>query len=450
VNEAEPGPPARDLKLGVWELAWPSTALFGLHALVGLVDFLFVGTLGAVPLAAVGVAMQIQFLAWALVTAVTTGVVAIVARDTGAGRAGDAGRAARTGALLAASGGALLLLALPWADALVRLLGVEPEVVALGGRCLRVLLVFQLPMAVGAVLGMALRGAGDVRTPLAVGIAANAVNVVADYALVFGRLGAPELGAVGSAWATGAAFATELALFLWLWERGSLVLPARPWREGLSPSLARRILRIGVPSALEQAAFSLGLLLFLGIVAEFGTPPVSAYLIGVRILSLCFVPGFGFSTAASTIVGQYLGAGQPERAARLGWRANRGAMAVMGSVGVAIIAFSRPLAGAFGAVGQETIDLTVLFIWILGAAQPLMAVEFTLGGALRGAGDTRFPLAAILIGLFVFRLGTAVWIARPVFGDVAAVYGCLLLDYAVKALLLSLRFARGRWKAVEV
>jgi Na+-driven multidrug efflux pump len=125
-------------------------------------------------------------------------------------------------------------------------------------------------------------------------------------------------------------------------------------------------------------------------------------------------------------------------------------MAVMGGLGILIIVFARPLAGMFGAVGAETVDLTVTFICVLGAAQPLMAVEFTLGGALRGAGDTRFPLAAMFTGLFVFRLGTALLVAKPLFGSVLAVWCCLLLDYAVKALLLCLRFARGRWQQVQV
>ncbi len=436
--------------LGVWELAWPSTSLFALQALVGLVDFAFVAALGGEAVAAVGVAMQIHFLAWAVLTAVTTGSVAIVAREAGAGRLAEVGHATRTSVLLAAGVGALALSAYPFAEELVELLGVEPGVVDLAADCLRVLLAFEIPTAVGAALWMALRGAGDVRTPLVFGVVTNAVNVVADYALVFGRLGAPELGAVGSAVATGIAFTSGAVIGLWLWERGALVIPATPWRDGCSLARFRRLLRIGLPSALEQAAFSGGLLLFLSIVAGFGTPPVSAYLIGVRILSLCFVPGFGFGAAAATIVGQYLGAGQPARAARLGWRANAGAMAVMAGVGLLIIAFARPLAGIFGAVGSETIDLTVVFIYILGAAQPLMAVEFTLGGALRGAGDTRFPLAALLIGLFVFRLGTALLVAVPLFGTVTAVWSCLLLDYAAKALLLSVRFARGRWKQVEV
>jgi putative MATE family efflux protein len=297
---------------------------------------------------------------------------------------------------------------------------------------------------------MGLRGAGDVRTPLAIGIVTNLVNVVACWTLIFGRFGAPALGAEGSVWASGIAFVTGALLLLWLWQRGTLVLPAVPWRGYATSGMARRLLRVGIPTALERGAFQVGLLLFLRIVADFGTEPISAYLIGCRILAFCFVPGFGFASAAATLVGQNLGAGRPDEAARSGWRATAGAVGVMSSVGLAIILFAQPLAGSFGAVGPETVRLTVVFIYILGAAQPLMAIEFTLGGALRGAGDTRFPLFALLAGLLVFRLGAAQFLARPIFGTVAAVWSCLLADYAVKAILLSWRFRSGRWKTVRV
>jgi Na+-driven multidrug efflux pump len=127
-----------------------------------------------------------------------------------------------------------------------------------------------------------------------------------------------------------------------------------------------------------------------------------------------------------------------------------GAIGVMGCVGLAIAAFAAPLASLFGAAGETTTSLTVDFIYILGAAQPLIAIEFALAGGLRGAGDTRFPLLAMLTGLFVFRLGAALLIARPCFDTVAAVWCCLLADYAVKAALLIWRFASGRWKTIEV
>jgi Na+-driven multidrug efflux pump len=260
----------------------------------------------------------------------------------------------------------------------------------------------------------------------------------------------PRLGTDGSALGTGLAMLASALIWLALWAGNGIAVPRHGWREGLGRGRARRILRIGVPTALEQLAFQLGLLLFLRIVARFGTEPVSAYLIGVRILAFSFVPGLGFATAGGTLVGQHLGAQEPERAARAGWRATQGAVAVMGTVGLAIVALARPIARIFGATGDATVDLTVVFIYILGAAQPLMAVEFALGGSLRGAGDTRFPLMAILTGLFAVRLVGALAVAELLHGSVVAVWSCLLADYAVKAAMLSTRFARGAWQRVRV
>ena len=135
----------------------------------------------------------------------------------------------------------------------------------------------------------------------------------------------------------------------------------------------------------------------------------------MRILAFSFVPGIGYAQAGSTLVGQHLGAGDPDGAARSGWRATGGAVLVMGSVGLLIILTAPWIAQIFGAAGQNTVDLTVIFIYILGAVQPLMAMEFALGGSLRGAGDTRFPLFVILTGLFGVRLVSA-HIVAGVFG----------------------------------
>jgi Na+-driven multidrug efflux pump len=121
----------------------------------------------------------------------------------------------------------------------------------------------------------------------------------------------------------------------------------------------------------------------------------------------------------------------------------------MTALGALLIALAGPIARWFIA-DAEVAALTVDFIWILGAAQSMMAVEFTLGGALRGAGDTRFPLFVIFVGLFVCRLIPAT-LAAFVFGATIQLVWCaLLLDYLAKAILLIVRFHRGRWKTIQV
>ncbi len=435
---------------GVWQLAWPSTTSFALQSLVGLVDMLFVASLGTEAVAGVGVGSQLHFVTFALVAAVSTGAVALIARAIGAAERERAGRVLQVSLGLSILLGTSLVLAAPFTWQLVNLFGVSPSVVALGSSYLRILLYAGVPFALAITLSSAMRAAGDVRTPLLVGIAMNALNVVGDYALIFGHWGAPALGTDGSAWASAVALSMGALVYLLLWSFGRMPFPRVSWRAGLSRSLCRRILRIGLPSALEHLAFNLGLFLFLRLVSQYGTEAVSAYIIGVRILAFSFIPGLGFATAASTLVGQHLGAGQARRARGAGWRATAGAVMVMSGIGLAIILGARQIAGWFGAEGDLATDLAVRFIYILGAAQPLMAIEYTVGGALRGAGDTRFPLVAMLIGLFAFRLGGAIWVSQILAGSVVALWSCLLADYAVKALILALRFHRGRWWDVRI
>ncbi len=442
--------PGAGVVLGVWELAWPTMVSFALQTAVGFVDFVIVAALGSSSVAAVGIAHQFYFATFAVLAAVSTGTVALVARFTGAGDPREADRVLRLSVVLGSGVGIAMMAVIPWAEQVIRLFGVEEEVVTLGSSYLRILLAFNLPFSFGVVLSMGVRGAGDVRTPLLIGVVLNVINVILNYGLVYGRLGFPELGTDGSALGTGIAMTVGALIWLELWRRNWLVVKRHGWLDGFTRARALRILRIGIPTAIEGAAFQVGLLLFLRLVARFGTEPVSAYLIGVRILAFSFVPGLGFAQAGSTLVGQYLGAGQPEEAARAGWRATGGAIAVMGLVGLSIIITAPLIARIFGATGQETVDLTVVFIYILGAAQPLMAVEFALGGSLRGAGDTRFPLYSILTGLFAVRLLGATIVAEVFGGGVVAVWSCLLADYTTKAILLTWRFWSGAWKRIQV
>jgi Na+-driven multidrug efflux pump len=193
----------------------------------------------------------------------------------------------------------------------------------------------------------------------------------------------------------------------------------------------------------------IGFMLYLAIAALYGTTAVAAYIIGVRILALSFLPGFGFSAAASTIVGQQLGAKQADEAQRSGWETTRLAVLFMSSAGLLIFFGARPIAALF--ISEESvIEEAVVFIRILAVAQPLMAADFTLGGALRGAGDTRFPLWTVIVAFYGVRLGWA-WLAANAFGlSISWVWLALVGDYVVRAVLKGWRFRSGDWKHIRV
>jgi len=429
----------------IWELAWPAILTNLLQSTVGLVDIKIVGSLGAPAVAAVTTGERIFFILQAILIAVTAGTTALVARAWGAGRRDEVARVTRTSLWLCVAVAALATLpAVAFADALAGIFRLEAETVALAATFIRWLSWFNVPFAVALVLGTALRAAGDTRTPLWIGAGANLLNVFLAYGLVYGAFGLPTLGVAGAALANGITFCFAGLLFLGLWLRGHLVVPLGPAGGDFARGRIRQLVRIGAPAGLEQAAFQSGFILFLWIVALYGTAPYAAYGIGVTILSFSFLVGLGFSIATSTLVGQHLGAGDPQAATRSGWRGMWLSIAVMLVFGSAIAVGARPIA-RFLIDDAEVVRLTVSFIYVLGSVQGLMAIEFTLGGALRGAGDTRFPLWTVLSGLFVVRIGLAAtfaWLKWPVEWIFAALIG----DYIVKATMLTLRFRSGRWR----
>ncbi len=447
-----PAGPAADASLrpGIWELAWPSILTNLLFAMVGIVSIKVVATLGPAAAAAVTVGNQVFFTLQAIMMAVSVGTTALVARAWGARDFDEAIRTTLSSLLLGVLVAVVLTLpVLVYAHELAALFGLGPDATELAGEFVFWLSLFNVAFAVNFIMSAALRAAGDARTPMWIGVATNLISMVGLYVLVFGHFGFPALGVKGAAIANGFAFGVAGLAFLVLWLNGRLVIEfrAREMREAFDRARVRRLLAIGYPAALEQGVFRIGFFVFLSVIGHFyGTAAFAAYGIGVNILSVCFVVGFGFSIAGSTLVGQALGANDPEGATADGWRSLRYAMVSMIAIGVAVIAFAEPMA-RFMIDDPEVIRYTVAFIYILGVVQPLMAVEFAFGGALRGAGDTRYPLKATMAGLLGMRCVLAVlfaWLGLPV----EWVFAALIGDYALKALMLTQRFRSGRWRSL--
>jgi putative MATE family efflux protein len=451
VTEAERGRPRRG-RTGttrrIWQLAWPAILANLLQSTVGLVGVGIVGRrLGPAAVAATGVGNRVFFFQQVVLMAVTAGTTALVARAWGAGDRDEAERVTRSSLWLAL--GLALAIATPcivFADALAGIFRLSAETHALTTTFVRWISVSAPFLAVSFVIGTALRAAGDTLTPLGLGALTMLVNVAALYGLVYGAFGLPALGVAGAAIASDVALGVGALATAALWLRGRLTLSVGPAGGDFDPARVRRLLRIGTPAGLEQAAFQLGFTIFIWIVVLYGNAANAAYQIGVQILSFSFLVGFGFSIAAATLVGQNLGAGDPVAAERSGWRAMGLAIGVMVVFGSAIIVFAEPIARLL-IDDDEVVRLAVVFIRLLGSVQALMAIEFTLGGALRGAGDTRFPLFVVLAGMVGMRLGTAITLRWLGF-TVEWIYAALIADYVVKAAMLVWRYRSGRWKHV--
>jgi len=323
--------------------------------------------------------------------------------------------------------------------------GLAEEPTRLAGEFIWYLSLFNVAFSLNMILGAALRAAGDTRTPLWIGVITNVVNVILVYVLVFGLYGFPELGVVGAAIANGVSFAVGGLVFLFLFYSGRMKLGVGG-QGSVTRARIRQLVHIGYPAGIEQFIFQIGFIAFLWLVAFFGTAPYAAYGVGVQILSVSFVVGFGFSIAGATLVGQHMGADDAEGAVRSGWNALWLAIASMVLLSAVIAFFANEIA-RFLIDDDEVVRLTVVFIYIMALVQPLMAIEFTLGGCLRGAGDTRFPLMATMLGLCGVRVGlAAIFVVLDM--SVEWIYAALIGDYVVKAIMLTIRFRNGKWQQV--
>ncbi|MCL4424151.1 MAG: MATE family efflux transporter [Firmicutes bacterium] len=436
----------------VWTLAWPVIAEMALQTVSSVVDMAMVGRLGAAQVAAVGLTFHPVFLVMAVFMGIAVGTTALVARFVGAGFWEEAGGVTRQSLLLAVALGLFTgLLGYLLAEPVVRWMGASPEVTGLGASYLRWSMPGLVFLFIFNILTGALRGAGDMKTPLKVNIVLNLFKVAANYPLIFGVAGWPGLALDGAALSTTLARGVgTLALLIMTvqGQRTPLRLdPGQDWRPDLG--LIRRIMNIGLPAAGERIITSLGQVLFARMVAGLGTVIYAAHSIGLNVESFSYMPGMGFATAATTMVGQRLGAGRGEEAAQTGWGTLRLALVVMGSMGALFFLFPRQFMGIYTA-DAAVIGYGIQALRIVAFSQIPEGAGFVLSGALRGAGDTRYVLNVTIIGMWLVRLGLTYLFIESWGWGLAGAWVAMTMDWVVRAVLLFLRFRGAAWRRIKV
>ena len=432
--------------LSVWGLAWPPILGNILFSSVGIIAIKAVGTLGAEAVAAVGTGQRMVWVFQALVMAVMTGTTALVARAVGSKDMIEAAHVTRLaiGVSLLVSLFTTLLIVL-FAEQMIGIFSLDPVAHELAVTYLSISILFIPFMTFGMVIGASLRAAGDVKTPMYIGIFTNIIAIYLLLGLVNGQYGMPKLGIVGAAIAMGISFTVGTAIQLYLWLANKLIIPVGT-KGSFTKKRFQQLVSVSYPAGVESFVFQFGMLSFFWIVAMYGTKQVAAYNIGVNILMFSFILGNGFSVAAATLSGQFLGASNPDAAYKSGYQAAGMTMLAMSLSGLLLAFFAEPIAWFF-IQDEEVVKYAVIFVWIFAMSQPFMALEFSLGSTLRGAGDTRSPLVITIIGLLFIRVPLAFllyYLEMPV----QWIFATLIIDYIVKGTLLILRYRSRRWMRV--
>jgi putative MATE family efflux protein len=441
----------------VWKLAWPTMLQNVIGGLQGIVDHAMVGHyVGYTANAAIGVSWQIFLVVVVFISSIFTGMSVLVARFAGA----DAGeKVDRTvyQAFLTAIGLSLGVLAplgyvlSPW---LLDLVNATPAVQAEALPYLRIMFVFSSGMLVFFMLGGALRSAGDARTPLRLGVAVTALNLVLNVILIRGLGPIPGFGTTGAA--MGTVIATGSAAFYALWKLWGGGWVARfPRSPHLRPdwSIIRALFRFGLPTGIQGVAMNVGGVLLLAFIGSLprSAEAQAAYTVSyTQLFSLITWTTVGLMGAAAAVAGQNLGAGNPGRAEAGVHTAARIGLGTAAAVGLLFLFVPRTLLGVFGMEEPAVVELGTQLLRYLSVSGLFIAVALTYTGGLQGTGDTKSPLYISIVSQIIVPLGMCFIIQQTSTLEAGDIWLAIVLGHATRATLSVLRFRQGRWRGIVV
>ncbi|MEM6553915.1 MAG: MATE family efflux transporter [Planctomycetota bacterium] len=457
--------PRQIVFLAVWPLAQQV-----LNYLVGFVDTAVAGRVSVPATNAIAIGGYMQWFMGLMFMAVGTGATALVARSVGAGDRALAERVLGQAVLLALGVG-VLVTGMIWATAgpIGWVVGLRAEDGSLG-LAETYLRVSSLTACFGAVLfvgGACLAGAGDTRSPFWIMLAVNGVNVALTLWLALEpwtfrwesaglEVALPGLGwgVAGIAWGTAISWAAGGVLTVAVLLRGTHGLRLCRSCLRLEGGLSRRVLRLGLPNFWERAGQWVGNFAVLAVLGYHAVAGMvegmqGAHIVAIRIEAMSFLPGLAFATAASTLTGQYLGAGsvaQAKRAAVGCWVMGGGMMGLMGVVFLAVPEWLTRL------LTDEPvlIEMASPLVFYAGLIQFFFASYMVLSGAMRGAGDTRTPMVLTNVMTWLVRLPLVLLGAWWFEDKLLGVWAGLLTELFLRGVVFIVWFGRGKWAEVEV
>ena len=432
-------------------LALPVLAEESLNLLVGYTDWFLAGRflVGNEPIAAMGLLAYFMWMLPSLFSLLSIGALAIIARAVGSGDRRQAAQATnqalRVGVVLAVIVAALVLFG---RDTFVQAMQLHGRAAELAVRYIWIIAPAIPLIMLEQVASACLRGAGDTVSGMQARIAMNGVNILLSTALVTGYGPFPKLGWDGLAIGTACGHAVAGTILLVLLCRGRSGLKLQnPWPRGTVASermpffdrdMIRRILRIGVPGATDLLAIIGCHLIYVSIINRLGTLAQAAHGLGLQIESLSYLTGSAFQVAAATLAGQALGAGDHAKAIRSVGISCSAAIVTMSTAGVFFFTSGQTLAWLFTGDFSETTLLTGHLLRIVAISCPFLGVLMVVSGALRGSGDTSWPLVITFVGLLGVRIPAAMLLA---WHEIPLPF----TDYVLPAFGLGVSGAGARW-----
>jgi MATE family, multidrug efflux pump len=430
----------------VFLLAVPMVLEMAMESIFAVADVFWVAHLGADAVATIGLTESMVTLIYTVAMGLSIGATALVARRTGEHDPEGASRAAGQSILLGIVAAGLIAAAgAPGAASLLRVMGAPDSVIASGAMFTRIMLAGNVTILLLFLLNAVFRGVGDAAIAMRVLMIGNFLNIVLGPCFIFGLGPFPRMGVTGAAIATNAGRATAVLIQIvtLLRGRGRIRIAARHLR--LDLATMRAVLRLSGSGTFQILVGSASYIFLVRIVSMFGSAALAGYTIGIRVILFALLPAYGVANAAATMVGQNLGAKQPERAERAVWTAARSGMMVFSFAGAGFYLLAPQIAALF--TSDPTVaPSAIACLRIVGVGMPFYACSMVLTSSFNGAGDTRTPTLLNIAVLWAGEIPLAWWLSTHTPLRASGAFAALAIAFSSLAFVSALLFRRGTWK----
>lgn len=447
-----------NIRKKVLKLAMPAVVEQTLIMIVGVVSTIFVGSLGTAAISGVGfVNILINFIL-ALFVALSTGTMVMVARLIGQHDLENTKNVVRQstqiGVLLSIFISIIIYI---FSFQILSLLfnGSETSVISEANTYLKIILISFPCALVNTIVNGSLRGSGDTKTPMKIAYFVNFINIILSIFLIFNfnifniNIGM-GLGVKGAAISVGIARSLGCIITLYIISFKKTVIQVNVFKiVSFDLDLIKRMLKIGIPAAIEQILMNGGFLIMQVVISGFGVIALAVYQIANSINSIVYCPVWGYGMAATAIVGQSLGLKKRKLAEAAGIETILQSLILSTIIAVLIFVFARPLVSIYSN-DPDVISTGVIAIRIFSFSQPFLAVVVAISGALRGAGDIIYTMITSFIGVWCFRIALTIVLNATLHIGIIGVFIAFTFDFVVRAILYIIRFRKGKWKYINV
>lgn len=438
------------IRRAIFLLAIPMVLEMVMESLFAVVDIYFVGKVGVDAQATVGLTESVLTLVYAMAIGLSMATTAMVARRIGEKNPTAAGKVAVQAGIMALAISLLVgLVGLFIPETILRMMGGSDTLISQGKEYTRIMLGGNATVMFIFLLNAVFRGAGDAAIAMRSLWLANGINLVLDPCLILGWGPFPEMGVAGAAIATNIGRGTGVIYQLWVLTRGKGII--RIPRAALKVEWATlsQLFRISLGGMGQFLIGSASWILLVWIVSRFGSEAVAGYTISFRIIVFTILPSWGLANAAAALVGQNLGARQPERAEKSVWLSARYNMAFLALIAVVFYVFAYEFSALFND-NPRVIEIAVHSLRIICAGYIFFAYGMVISQAFNGAGDTRTPTWVNFICLWLVQLPVAYLLAMPFEWGPDGVFWAIAISQSLLALVCIWLFKQGKWKSVHV